>query len=283
MKKLQKALILASFFALTGCDIQSIFNIAKNDQETTQNTEKNEGENHQNDDNKEEDTNLVDWPTQQIAGYLNQIVPTGTTAVIPAMVSDVEGVKVTVNLQLEYSVFAINVDGLGKESVEAYKAIAEAAGWLITGGNQPGEYFAFWTDEKVKLDIYYEDERGRLNIDVFAYSATVEGWPYDEIADLVSRLGLTGEVLPFAFENSGFRIDEYGTPPGIIINVEKGKEDSLAARYNQSLVNAGYKVMGQLYGEDSYGKEGTTLTYRAAALSEKTVTIELIDINNLTK
>lgn len=87
MKKLQKALILASFFALTGCDIQSIFNSAKNEQETTQNTEKNEGENHQNDDNKEENTNLLDWPTQQIAGYLNQIVPTGTTAVIPAMVS----------------------------------------------------------------------------------------------------------------------------------------------------------------------------------------------------
>lgn len=283
MKKLQKAFILASFFALTGCDIQSIFNFAKNDQETTQNTEKNEGENHQNDDNKEEDTNLLDWPTQQIAGYLNQIVPTGTTAVIPAMVSDVEGANVTVNLQLEYSVFAINVDGLGKESVEAYKAIVEAAGWLITGGNQPGEYFAFWTDEKVKLDIYYEDQYGRLNIDVFAYSPTVEGWPYEEVAAAVSRMGLTGEVLPFAFENSGIRVDEYNFPPAIIINVEKGKELNLVEQYNQSLVNAGYKVMGQLFDEDAYGKEGQTLTYRATNLTEKTVTIELIDIKYLTK
>lgn len=275
MRKIRKILLLVSIFTLTGCDFKSITDFFKKESETNQDSG--------NNDNEKKDTNLLEWPAQQIAEYLQNIVPSGTTAVIPAMTSEVEGTKVTVNPVYEISAFAINIDGLGKDSVEAYKNIAESAGWTITGGNQTGEYFAFWTDEKVKLDIYYEDQYGRLNIDVFAYSPTVEGWPYEEVAAVVSRMGLTGEVLPFAFENSGIRVDEYNFPPAIIINVEKGKELNLVEQYNQSLVNAGYKVMGQLFDEDAYGKEGETLTYRATNLTEKTVTIELIDIEYLTK
>lgn len=281
MKTIKKALLFASILALSSCDFSSILNMVKPSSETTQNTDENKQQNNQNNNQENNKTNLIDWPTQTIAENLHNFVSSETTAVIPAMVSEVEGTKVTVNPVPEIYAFAINIDGLGKESVEAYKNIVESAGWTITEGNQPGEYFAFWIDEKVKLDIYYEDQYGRLNIDVFAYSPTIAGWPYDQVAALVETMGLTGEVIPFAFANSGFRVDEYGYPPGIIINVEKGKEEFLAEQYNQSLVKAGLKVMGQLYGEDSYGKDGETLTYRAAALSEKTVTIELIDINLL--
>lgn len=219
---------------------------------------------------------FIHWPAAKIGEHVANIIP-GTTTVIPAIET---GTSYTVNVPANIQAIAINVWGLTSAAVVSYKAIVEQAGWTteVAGEN---EYYAYSPDEKVKINFYY-DSYSFFNIDVFPYTKPIKGWPYEAVASFLAEKGLTGEVLPYTGANNGFELDDDYYPPSIFVYVDEGTQAASAAAYNQMLLDNGYKKVGTMYGDDVYGKDGTTLAYHAVYLTGKCFTIELFNISEIT-
>ena len=217
---------------------------------------------------------FIHWPSSIVDEYLHKLIPE-TNTVIP----QIEGISYTVNMPANLLAFAINIYGLTSASVNSYKVVVENAGWRVENAGT-NDYLAYSPDEKVKINFYY-DSYSYFNIDVFPYIPPVEGWPVDAIDAVLTAMGVTGEILPYTGPNNGFEVNEDCFPPAVYVFVDEGTQDASAAAYNQMLLDNGYEVVGTMFGEEIYGKNGDTVAYHAAYLAGACFTIEIFKLSEI--
>lgn len=221
------------------------------------------------------DCPIISWPSKYIEDSVKTILPTATD-VVPSF--DAKTYVATYYSDLNR--LAINGYGVSAEILNEYKTKVTNLGWVTRKGDSD-DYFAISPNEQLEINYYYESDKDQFNVDVAKYVAPVEGWPAQEIADIVSEMGATGTVLPYLGENKGFSTDTDYYPPIVKIATatDKEAEDGTAA-YNQYLLDSGYVKSVQVYSEDTYVYPGTTLIYRAAHLTSCIITIELFNLND---
>lgn len=225
---------------------------------------------------------FIHWPTKVVAEYLHDLEET-TTTVIPS----IEATSYIVNLYDTPRAMAINIYGLENTSVAAYKTIVENAGWRVESSSSGDSYFAYSSDEKVKINFYYDEGKSEFNIDVFKYVKPAAGWPTDEINSVLEEMGVVGEIPSYQGKNNGFVVDPYGYPPAIFVYVTKGTEAKSANDYIQMLLELGYVQAGTAFHGQAtvYNFPGYTFYLCAAFLDADTpcFTIEIYTESMLDK
>ena len=216
---------------------------------------------------------IVNWPEELINKNLNSLTG-GTKTTIPSFSAELY----VVNYYPDYQVIAINGYGVDDNITEIYKNKIEPLGWTVSEGSNDDEYDAISPLKDIEITFYYDEPRNEFNIDVQKKKEESTLWPKDAIAALVESKGLTGEVMEYKGAYSNVELDDIYYPPAIIVYVERGKQRSSAEEYNKMLLDNGYVVIGQMYGEDIYNLPGNTLAYHATYLTGNCFTIELFDI-----
>lgn len=211
------------------------------------------------------------WPEKDIADAL-QIVQPGTKTVVP----EFEAYTVIATYNSFVNAVAINAIGFDDSIIEDYKSILQSNKWNVFYNKTSSEWNAISSDEDIELH-FYTDADNYFNVDVFAYAAPVEGWPYEEIEEAIEYMEADGEVPPFKGENTGFKVD-WNFPIAIFIYCEASKQEEGRDSYNQSLIDSGYIYVGDMYGDPMYAKPGTTLAMRALIMYD-VLQIELFKLD----
>ena len=203
------------------------------------------------------------WPAKDIADSVQLIAP-GSTTVIP----EFEAYTTIASYYEEFRALAINAFGYAETIENDYKQILIEASWSVSFNDDSKEWNAISPNKDIEIHFYVDDEKGNFNVDVFKYVAPVEGWPYEEIANVVEEMGATGEVPAFTGENTGFKVDTDWYPPAIFIYTDKSKQAAAAAEYNSYIQSLGFVYVGDMYGDPMYAKPGTTLAIRALVMMD---------------
>ena len=200
------------------------------------------------------------WPEKELADYLQLLVP-GTKTVIP----EFEAYTIYVNYYDSKLIraIAINAYYFNDSIIEDYKEILSKDNWDVYYNETSTEWNAISNDGLVEIHFYIDHSKNEFNVDVLEKVIPVENWPYEEIEDVIKKLGATGEVIPFKGECTGFSIEPDTLPPAIWIFCAESKQESFAEQYNQSLLDLGYVLVKNSWNEDCYAFPGTTLAYRA--------------------
>ena len=216
------------------------------------------------------------WPEQQIANYLQILVP-GTQTVIPKF--EAYTTKVNFYDSSLIRAIAINAYGFSDTIIEDYKTTLTNEGWAITYNDYSKEWNAISKDGLVELHFYIDSSKVEFNVDVLEATVPVKNWPYQEIENVITDMGATGEVIPFRGECTGFAVQPDWLPPVVQIFCSKSQQESYANEYNQALLDLGYKEVKNSWDEDCYAFPGTTLAYRAVVVVE-VLEIELFKLAN---
>ena len=203
------------------------------------------------------------WPGEELSKYLKMLVP-GTKTTIPQF--DADTVLVNYYNQPSLHAIAINAYGYKDTIINDYKQILTDNNWSVSFNDTSKEWNAFSKDNDVEIHFYIDDSKNEFNVDVFSYRLPVENWPYEEIAQAIKDMEVTGEILPFLGESSGFKVDYGSVYFAIFITCPKTNFDTNVAEYNQMLIDAGYVAAYEMMGETFYALPGTTLAYHATVL-----------------
>lgn len=203
------------------------------------------------------------WPGEEISKYLKMLVP-GTKTTIPQFEAD----TVLVNYYDLPSIHAIAINAYGFKDtiIDDYKLILADNNWSVSFNDTSKEWNAFSKDNDVEIHFYIDDSKNEFNVDVLSYRLPVKDWPYEEIAQAIKDMGVTGEILPFFGESSGFKVDYSSVYFAIFITCPKANFETNVTEYNQMLVDAGYVAAYEMMGETLYAYPGTTLAYHATVL-----------------
>lgn len=213
---------------------------------------------------------FISWPETKIKQEISKL-SSGITDEIVSF----EAVSYVVSYYPDVSRIAINGFGNKRDITSAYKEKITNAGWKVSDGFGDNDYVAISKNEQLEINFYYEEDKDNFNVDISIYNKPIDGWPYEQIAQIVETMGATGTVLPFKYENSGFTINDFAYY-SIDVSVESvSKAQELATLYNQDLVNAGYEKYLDYFGDVTYMYPGTTLCYRAAQVLGSVVSIEI--------
>lgn len=204
------------------------------------------------------------WPAKDIADYLKILVPT-TNIIIPEFYAYTTKVNFY-NSELIRAI-AINAYGFNDSIINDYKTALENNNWTISFNEYSQEWNAISEDELVELHFYIDSSKAEFNVDIFEAKVVVENWPYDEINNVITDLGATGEVVPFKGECTGFTVEASWLPPVICVFCEISKQEFYANQYNESLMNLGYIEVRNSWDEPCYALPGTTLAYRATVVA----------------
>lgn len=218
---------------------------------------------------------VISWPSTYINESIKAMLPTATDT-IPTFTAN----TYVATYYPEFKRLAINGYGVDTNITSTYKTKIEGLNWTTRAGDSD-DYYAVSPSKQLEINFYYNSDKDEFNVDVAVYVAPVEGWPYEEIATIVSNMGATGTVLPYTGTNKGFSTDTDYNPPIVKVATATDQEaiDGVVS-YNQALLDAGYEKSIQVYGEDTYVYPGTTLIYRATHLTSKIITIELFNLND---
>lgn len=203
------------------------------------------------------------WPGEELSKYLKMLVP-GTKTTIPQF--DADTVLVNYYNQPSLHAIAINAYGYKDTIIDDYKQILTDNNWSVSFNDTSKEWNAFSKDNDVEIHFYIDESKNEFNVDVFSYRLPVENWPYEEIAQAIKDMEVTGEILPFLGESSGFKVDYSSVYFAIFITCPKANFDTNVAEYNQMLIDAGYVAAYEMMGETFYALPGTTLAYHATVL-----------------
>lgn len=221
---------------------------------------------------------ITSWPEALVAENLELLVP-GTKTVIPEFKAELY----VVNFYEMYGTIAINGYGVDSNIKESYKETITKLGWTVENGETSDDYNGISPAKDVQINFYYDETRDEFNIDVQKKLPETSLWPKEDIANLISTLGLTGEVMEYKGQYSKVKIDKNYYPPAVIVYVEEGTQRTSAAAYNQMLLDNGYVLAGTMYGEEIYNYPGTTLAYHATYLTGACFTIEIFNLNVIKK
>lgn len=215
------------------------------------------------------------WPEKEIADAIQELQP-GSSTVIPKF----DAYTVITNFYPNVYALAINAYGFEETIINDYKKILQKAGWSVFFNEESLEWNAISPAKDIEIHFYLDSTETEFNVDVVAYQDPQTVWPAKEIAETVNQMGATGTVIPFSGDAKGFKVDTKYYPPVIFIYCDKDKQESYAEEYNQSLLDAGYELVGTYYGDPLYAYPETTLAYRAVVLVG-VLQIELFNLNNI--
>lgn len=242
MKKIKKALLLTSLFALTGCDFDSLLGLFKHDSETTQ-KEKNNQNNNQEDINNEENNNeeekieFAEWPTKSIQDLVIEV--SGSSALIPEYN---EATKIEINtdsLVLEgyFGIFCYTSD---EKSEDKYLDILKKANWEVElEKDEQGFYAAYDENYEVCMNFGYFKEFADLEI--YVTNSYKTKWPESTVAEALQEImpGTT-TIIP-EFEAYTVIATYYPLYEALAIN-GYSFENTIIEDYKTTLTNQGWTV-----------------------------------------
>lgn len=201
------------------------------------------------------------WPENDINKYLNDLVK-GTKTTIPAFTAK------SYRLNYQPAIPALAINGYEYENglLEKYTKLLDECGWETYFDENVKENVGISPNKDIKIQYYYTEGINEFNIDVYRYYKPVANWPYDEIAQAITEIGATGEILPFQGNASSFTINWDSNYFAIYIDCPKSDYAKNILEYNQMLENYGYVPAFEMMGETLYAYPGTTLAYHATVL-----------------
>lgn len=199
------------------------------------------------------------WPANDIAQQVDNMFGK-TYSVIPAFHSK------TYDISYD-SAPSIIIMGIGCEEfrIDDYTNILKQNGWTTAFDSKLNVNTAIGNHKDLQIQYYIDLVNLEFIVKAFKYDPYTADWPYEEIENVISDLGATGEVLPYDGENFGFYVDRYpggDQAPAIYIKVgEFGR--TKADSYDYYLEDHGYVYTDSEDGWPIYTYPGTTLTYGA--------------------
>lgn len=179
-----------------------------------------------------------------------QIINEGTETTLPAY----PGYGERIDFSDSDIYMTVTIQASTFDSMSQYMSILDEAGWSVKDiSSLLFNYEAISPDRDIRLESSIID--GRMTLTLSAYEDPYSDWPTEGIAEILSTLGIEGEVPVFDgafgydYENTEYYHD-------IVCIVKTNKEEELVNAYIEKITGLGWKhiVEGDL---DYYVKEGS--------------------------
>ncbi|MCQ2801914.1 MAG: hypothetical protein MJ222_04765, partial [Bacilli bacterium] len=179
-----------------------------------------------------------------------QIINEGTETTLPAY----PGYGERIDFSDSDIYMTVTIQASTFDSMSQYMSILDEAGWSVKDlYSQIYNYEAISPDRDIRLESSIID--GRMTLTLSAYEDPYSDWPTEGITEILTTLGIEGEVPVFDgafgydYENTEYYHD-------IVCIVKTNKEEELVNAYIEKITGLGWKhiVEGDL---DYYVKEGS--------------------------